>query len=78
VRFKTDREMVQSAEPLESPYDPEARFRSKHGRHWTGYMVHVSETCDAENAHLITHVYTTPANVHEARCTEAIHQTLAN
>jgi transposase len=78
VRFKTDREVTQAAEQLESPYDPEARYRSKHGLHWTGYMVHVSETCEADSAHLITHVHTTPADVHEARCTDAIHQALAD
>lgn len=45
--------------------------------HWTGYMVHISETCDHDNVHLITHVQTTAADVHEAMSTEAIHQSLA-
>jgi transposase len=39
-------------------------------------MVHVSETCDDDDCHLITQVMTTPATVHEAQCTEAIHQAL--
>jgi transposase len=31
---------------IESPYDSEARFRTKAGTSWTGYMVHLTETCD--------------------------------
>jgi transposase len=45
--------------------------------HWTGYLVHVSETCDEDDVHLITHVHTTTADVHEAMCTETIHRALA-
>ena len=40
-------------------------------------MVHVSETCDDTAPHLLTHVQTTSAAVHEAMCTDAIHQALA-
>jgi hypothetical protein len=76
VRFKTNHEVSQAEEKVESPYDSEARYRSKSGMHWTGYMVHISETCDEDSVHLITHVHTTPADVHEAMCTEAIHKAL--
>ncbi len=62
---------------VESPYDTEARFRSKAGTNWTGYMVHVTETCDADAPHLIVHTDTPPANVHEAMRTEPIHDALA-
>ena len=62
---------------VESPYDTEARFRSKHSTNWTGYMVHFTETCDAEAPRLIVHAEATPANVHEAMRTEAIHAALA-
>ncbi|HEY8157598.1 MAG TPA: IS1182 family transposase [Methylobacter sp.] len=78
VRFKTNQEVSQAEEKVESPYDPEARYRSKSGMHWTGYMVHISETCDENSVHLITHVHTTPADVHEAMCTESIHQALTD
>ena len=78
VRFKTNHEVSQAEEKVESPYDPEARYRSKRDKHWTGYMVHVSETCDKGCIHLVTHVHTTPADVHEAMCTETIHQALAD
>ena len=39
-------------------------------------MVHFSETCDPEDVHLITHVETTPATVHEAMRSEAIQRAL--
>ncbi len=76
VRFKTNKELPPAAEGFESPYDPEARFRSKRGTSWTGYMVHLSETCEHDAVELITHVDTTAATVHEVRRTEAIHQAL--
>ena len=67
-----------AAEGIGSPYDPEARFRSRHEITWTGYQVHLSETCDPDEVHLITNVETTQATVHESRKTEAIHQALAD
>jgi len=63
--------------PVESPYDAEARFRAKSGREWTGYMVHLTETCDAGAPRLVLHADVTPANVHEAMRTEPIHAALA-
>ena len=62
---------------IESPYDVDARFRSKSGMSWMGYMVHLTESCDAGAPHLILHTDTTPANVHEAMRTEPIHAALA-
>ena len=79
VRVKPDRELPPVADNLESPYDLDARYRRKRGGFvWTGYMVHVSETCGREEAHLLTHVHTTPATVHEAQCTEPIQQALVD
>lgn len=40
--------------------------------------MHLSETCEPDAVHLITHVETTPATVHESQKTEAIHQALVN
>ena len=78
IRFKAERELAKAALGLESPYDPDARYRSRSGKSWVGYIVHVSETCDDDTPHLITHVETTTANVHEAQCTEKIHQALVD
>jgi transposase len=77
VRFKEPRELPRAATHIESPYDVDARYRTKGSTQWTGYMVHVSETCDDTTPHLLTHVETTSAAVHEAMCTDAIHQALA-
>jgi transposase len=76
VRFKANRELPPAAESLASPYDADARSRHKRETSWTGYMVHVSETCEPTAPHLLTHVHTTPASVHEAQCTFPIQQAL--
>jgi hypothetical protein len=77
VRFKANRDLPPAAEGIESPYDPEARYRQKCDTQWTGYMVHVSETCEPTAPHLLTQVYTTTAAVYEAQCTAPIHQVLS-
>jgi hypothetical protein len=66
-----------AGDPVESPYDPEARYRTRSGTAWVGYLVHLTETCEDDAVNLITHAMTTVATVHEARCTEAIHAALA-
>jgi transposase len=78
VRFKASRDLPPAAEGIESPYDVEARYRHKRDTAWTGYMVHVSETCEPTAPHLLTHVHTTPATVHEAQCTTPIQQALVD
>lgn len=77
-RFKAAKDLPPAAEGMESPYDPEARFRTRHGKSWTGYAVHLSETCEEDSVHLITHVETTAATVHEIQCTENIQQKLVD
>src|SRR4029453_13625138 len=76
VRFKANRDLPPAAEGIESPYDTDARYRHKRDTQWTGYMVHVSETCEPTAPHLLTHVHTTAATVHEAQCTVPIQQAL--
>jgi transposase len=76
VHFKASRDLPPAAEGIESPYDVEARYRHKRDTAWTGYMVHVSETCESTAPHLLTHVHTTAATVHEAQCTTPIQQAL--
>ncbi len=62
---------------VESPYEIDARFRSKHATKWTGYMVHLTEACDEGMPRLVVNTDTTPANVHEAPRTGLIHDALA-
>jgi transposase len=62
---------------ISSPYDTEARYSIKRETTWTGYKVHVTETCDDDEPHLITHVETTPATSHDGQSTATIHNALA-
>jgi transposase len=76
VRRRGKDEPQPAGEPVESPYDPEARYRTRSGASWVGYLLHLTETCEDDAVHLITHAMTTVATVHEARCTAAIHAAL--
>jgi transposase len=76
-RLRQIRGRGRDADRVESPYELDARFRAKSGMSWTGYMVHLTETCDADAPRLLVHVETTPANIHEATRTGAIHNALA-
>jgi transposase len=77
VRLRGKSDPPPSAPAIESPYDTEARYRGRHATIWTGYVVHLSETCEDDAVHLITHAMTTDAAVHEAGCTAWIHRALA-
>ncbi len=52
------------------------RYGNKRTHTWEGYKVHVTESCDPETLHVITHVDTTPAHVTDSNHTAAIHQAL--
>ena len=77
VRFKANRDVPRAAEGIESPSDPDARYRHKRDTPWTGSMVHVSETCEPTAPHLLTHVHTTTAAVHDAQGTTPMQPALA-
>lgn len=62
---------------IQSPYDPEARNRTKRQLNWTGYMAHFTETCDPDTPNLVTHVETTPATSADVHVTPRIHIALA-
>lgn len=61
---------------INSPYDHEARYGKKWETRWTGYKVHLTETCEQDSPHLITHVATTTAPTTDERLTETIHEEL--
>lgn len=58
VRPKRLDELPPGAARIESPYDPAARYSIKRQTRWTGFKVHVSESCDDERPHLVTSVAT--------------------
>ena len=61
---------------ISSPYDRDAHYSKKRSTSWIGYKVHLTETCDDDAPHLITHVETTPAPVADAAMTAPIHAAL--
>jgi transposase len=62
---------------INSPYDPEALFAQKRETRWVGYKVHLTETCDDQYPHVITHVETTPAPQADDEAIPHIHEALA-
>lgn len=62
---------------MRSPYDHEAHYGHKGDLSWFGYKVHLTETCDENLPHLITHVVTTDATETDVEQTTAIHEALA-
>jgi transposase len=77
VRWRDDGDWPPSAMLIQSPYDTDARYSTKRDTHWTGYKVHLTETCDPDTPHLITHVETTPATTADSTMLGRIHQELA-
>jgi transposase len=77
LRWRTQTELPPSAERIASPYDVEARYSKKREETWVGYKVHLTETCDTERPHLITHVETTVSTDQDVSALEPIHQALA-
>lgn len=65
-----------AGEEIDSPYDPQAHYAKKRETSWVGYKVHLSETCDEETPHLITHVETTPAPASDLATLPRIHDAL--
>ena len=76
-RWRQDRDVPPAAQLIHSPYDLEARYSIKRGMAWVGYKAHLTETCDDETPHVITHVETTPATTPEDNMLETIHPALA-
>ncbi len=60
-RWRPAAELPPVGERLQSPYDPEMHYSTKRQMEWSGYKVHVTETCDEDAAHLVTHVRACPA-----------------
>ena len=92
VRLRTAADLPPAGNRFDSPYDkevlrgklppqtlrPDARYGNKRSTTWTGYKVHVTETCDVDSVHLITNVETTHAHLSDVAQTEPIHEALAS
>lgn len=61
---------------ISSPYDLEAHYSKKRTTSWVGFKVHLTETCEKDTPHLITHVETTIAPVTDDARTATLHEGL--
>lgn len=76
VHWRAAAEIPPASDFISSPYDPQARYGKKYTTQWTGYKVHLTETCDPEQPHLIIQVATTPAATSDVSMTETIQANL--
>ena len=76
VRLRRAGDLPPAGRRIDSPYDPEATYGNKRSTTWTGYKVHLTETCEADEVHLITNVETTPAVTADVDQTAPIHTAL--
>jgi transposase len=76
IHWRSQEDLPPAAKFIASPYDQEARYGKKRETRWTGYKVHLTETCEENLPHLITHVATTPAPRSDEAMTETIHAEL--
>lgn len=77
LRWRHAGNIPPSAKMICSPFDIEARYNIKRQTAWMGYKVHLTETCDPEEPHLITHVITTEATEQDTGVVNDLHDALA-
>jgi transposase len=77
LRWRRAAELPPAAERMQSPCGPQAHFSMERQLSWTGYKVHVTETCDDDAAHLITHVKTCPSMQPDTTSAAEVHERLA-
>jgi transposase len=76
LRFRNAKHLPPASIRFDSPYDPDAHYGNKRSTTWTGYKVHVTETCDSKTPRMITNVETSIAPKSDVDMTEPIHQAL--
>jgi transposase len=76
VRQRDAKDLPPASLLIASPYDADARLGIKRDMKWTGYKLHVTETCDDHKVNLITHVETAKPNRHDNMQIPSIHEAL--
>jgi transposase len=76
-RWRTGDDLPPSARMINSPHDPQARYTYKRSTCWIGYKIQLTEVCDPDTPHVVTHVQTTPATTPDREQLPAIHRALA-
>lgn len=69
-------EQPPGAERIVSPHDTDARFSTKRSTEWSGYKLHLSETCDEGLPRCITSVATTSATKPDWGMLPEVHRSL--
>jgi transposase len=77
MHLRDAKQMPVAAMRIDTPHEPEARYSEKRGMGWTGYKVHLSESCDDDLPHLLTRVETTVATETDVTHLAVIHAGLA-
>jgi transposase len=75
-RWRDQQNFPPSALMIASPYDIESRYSEKRSTQWRGYRVHLTETCETDTPHFITHVETALATDQDVTAVESIHHAL--
>lgn len=74
--WRSSEDIPPAAQYISSPYDLDAHYSKKRTTSWVGFKVHLTETCEKDSPHLITHVETTAAPVSDDARTTIIHEGL--
>jgi len=77
VRLRFAKDLPPAGERYDLPYDTEARYGNNRSTTWTGYKVHLTETCNKNSVHLITHVETTQGHILDTDQTQPIREALS-
>lgn len=77
VQWRTQQELPPARQQVQSPYDVEARWSYKGTDSWVGYRLHLTESCEPDEPHLITDVQTCPSGEADQKALPAIHAALA-
>jgi hypothetical protein len=77
VLLRAAKDMPPATIAIHSPYDLEAHYSSKRSVNWVGYKVHLTEVCDEDYPHFITHVQTTLSTMTDETAVVPIHQALS-
>jgi len=77
VKLRKVDDLPPAAQLISSPYDVQVRRSYKRETSWTGYKVHLTESCEDSLPMLITNVETTPATTPDSEVTAVIHEHLA-
>jgi len=76
ITWRSSEDIPPASRYIGSPYDTDAHYSKKRSTTWVGFKVHLTETCEKDAPHLITHVETTSAPVSDDARTAVIHEAL--